>query len=71
MSRFSLSSLAILLSMTCTHLWADEATRPVTYADGRLSNRIISVAFDKQIIFSSHDARSEEVLLVVGGEFFR
>jgi len=64
MSRFSLNLLAILLSMTCAHLRADEARRAVTYAHGRLSNGIVSVVFDaKKGVFSIHDAHSDEVLL--------
>ena len=35
----------------------------LTYAEGRLSNGIISVVFDEQGGFSIHDAESEEVLL--------
>ncbi len=64
MSRFILSSFVCLLSMTCPHLRANEATRSVTYADGRLNNGVISVAFDyRKGVFSIHDARDEEVLL--------
>jgi len=64
MSRFSLNLLAILLSMTCAHLRADEAGEAVTYTHGRLSNGMVSVVFDtEQGIFSIHDAHSGEVLL--------
>jgi len=43
---------------------ANEATKSVTYADGRLNNGVVSVAFDyKKGVFSVHDAHNEEVLL--------
>jgi hypothetical protein len=64
LKRLSLNIFVFLLSITCTRLLADEATKSVTYADGRLSNGIISVAFDyKQGAFSIHDAHNKEVLL--------
>ncbi|MCF7957230.1 MAG: sialate O-acetylesterase, partial [Phycisphaerae bacterium] len=40
-----------------------DAMKPVTYAEGRLSNGIVSVAFDPQGTFSIQDAQSDEVLL--------
>ena len=63
MSRLSLTVLVFLSAMTSTHIRADDAATPVTYADGRLSNGIISVLFDKQGAFAIYDAQSEEVLL--------
>ncbi|MCF7974069.1 MAG: hypothetical protein K9N55_09665 [Phycisphaerae bacterium] len=43
---------------------ADDQTTSVTYSEGRLSNGIISVAFDfKQGVFSILDAPSHEILL--------
>ncbi|MCP4455068.1 MAG: hypothetical protein GY809_26705 [Planctomycetes bacterium] len=61
--RMGFNIFAILLSVTCTHLRASDATASVTYAQGRLSNGIISVVFDSQGGFSIHDAESDEVLL--------
>lgn len=40
-----------------------DSANPVTFADNRLSNGIISVTFDKEGTFSIHDAKSKEVLL--------
>jgi hypothetical protein len=46
---------------------ADDAAKSVTYADGRLSNGIISVDFvTTQGLFSIQDARSGEALLEAG-----
>jgi len=61
--QFAVISLVLVLCLTCTHLRADAATKPVTYADGRLSNGVISVVFDEQGTFSIHDAQSKEALL--------
>jgi hypothetical protein len=61
--QFGVILFVLVLFMTCTHLRADAATNPVTYEDGRLSNGIISVAFDEQGVFSIHDAKTNEALL--------
>jgi hypothetical protein len=43
---------------------AEDVTQSVTYANGRLSNGIVSVEFDyKQGVFSIQDARNNETLL--------
>ncbi|MBT8038267.1 MAG: hypothetical protein KJO21_12050 [Verrucomicrobiae bacterium] len=39
------------------------AAQPVVYEDGRLSNGIVEVAFEKDGTFSIHDAKSQEALL--------
>ena len=63
MRRFGPKVLVFLITVTSAHLWTHGATKPVTFGDGRLSNGIISVVFDKQGTFSIHDAQSKEALL--------
>ena len=58
MSRFNLNWFAILPPTTCTYLEADEAKRPVTYADGCLN---------KGAGLIERKRRTK----VVGGELFR
>ena len=61
--QFAVILFFLVLCLTCIHLRADAATKPVTYVDGRLSNGIISVVFDEQGAFSIHDAQSQDALL--------
>jgi hypothetical protein len=63
LQHLSLNLVLFLSCMTCMHLRADEATKSVTFANNRLSNKIVSVVFDEQGAFSIHDAQSKEVLL--------
>jgi hypothetical protein len=56
------AAISLFLSIHST-LQADEAARSVMFADGKLSNGIIAVAFDKDGKFSIQDAQSGEVLL--------
>ncbi len=52
-----------ILFISNAHLGADGATKTVTYANGHLSNGIVSVVFDEQGAFSIHDVQTEEMLL--------
>ena len=61
--RFTVILLALVFFLPCAYLQASVPTKPVTYADGRLSNGIISVIFDEQGTFSINDAQSPEPLL--------
>ena len=66
LNRRSLQLAGLLAFLTPVYgLSAAEPTpsKPVTYADGRLSNGIVSVSFDKEGTFSIHDAESGEALL--------
>jgi len=64
LKHLSVNVFVCLFSVTCTYLRADEPTQRVTYADRRLDNGIVSVAFDHaQGCFSILDAQSGEVLL--------
>ncbi len=56
-------ALSLILMVASRANPADEVVKPVTYADEKLDNGIISVAFDTEGGFSIHDARSKEVLL--------
>ena len=51
------------LYLASMDLQADVTTKPVTYADRRLSNGIVSVVFDEQGSFSILDAQGKEALL--------
>ncbi len=64
LKRLSLIIFVFMFSLICTHLQASKTTKFVTYADGKLDNGIITVAFDlKKGVFSIYDAQSKEVLL--------
>lgn len=57
------SSMPVTVKQERQNLQANQVTKPVTYTDGRLSNGIISVAFDTEGTFSIHDAETGDVLL--------
>jgi hypothetical protein len=57
-------TLAILLSLPCSQVLADDAPPPVTFADDRLGNGIIAVTFDFETGgFSISDAATGDALL--------
>lgn len=58
-----IKSVLALAVLVITGFAFNGAAKPVTYAQARLSNGIISVVFDAQGGFSIHDAESNEVLL--------
>jgi hypothetical protein len=75
MSRFSLNLLATLLSMTCTHLRADEATRSVTLngAAGTEGTRVetgLSRRLPNSLMLTGL-IEGQRRTAVAGGEFFR
>ncbi len=59
----TIAALAVTAAVYMTPANVIAADRPVTYEDGRLSNGIISVAFDEDGTFSIHDAETKEALL--------
>ncbi|MFO8015585.1 MAG: hypothetical protein R6U32_00625, partial [Candidatus Woesearchaeota archaeon] len=61
--KFAIILIGAVLSLTSAHILADTAEKPVTYEDGRLSNGIVSVVFDKDGAFSIKDAQNGELLL--------
>ncbi|MCF7954256.1 MAG: hypothetical protein K9M75_00500 [Phycisphaerae bacterium] len=61
--QFAVILFVLVLCLPCTYVFADVAAKPVTYADGRLGNGIISVVFDEQGTFSIFDAKSKDTLL--------
>lgn len=64
MKHLTPSIFIFILSLISTHLQADQTTKHVTYANDKLENGIISVAFNlEKGVFSIVDSQSKEVLL--------
>ncbi|WDE96472.1 hypothetical protein PQO03_00645 [Lentisphaera profundi] len=64
MNNLSLIIVSLILSLVNTQLQADETSKPVTYANGKLENGIISIVFNlKEGDFSILDSQSKEILL--------
>ncbi len=63
MQRHLIPGFVSLLAAISSCLHAAEKTQPVTYADGRLDNGIVSVVFEKDGGFSILDPANGEVLL--------